>query len=68
MASEQPNAGAQARRVFRRRLGDRLLSLVSPRKRYTCRAFGCGWEGAIRDAATAAATSARGLLQDPVKR
>jgi hypothetical protein len=27
---------------------DRLLSLVSPRRRYRCRAIGCGWTGTLR--------------------
>jgi len=26
-----------------------MLSLVSERKRYRCRGFGCGWEGCIKN-------------------
>jgi len=32
----------------RRRLLDRIISLVSPRHRYRCVAIGCGWEGTLR--------------------
>jgi hypothetical protein len=32
----------------RRRVFDRLISVVSPRQRFRCVAFGCGWEGALR--------------------
>jgi hypothetical protein len=31
-----------------RRAFDRLISVVSPRKRFRCAAFGCGWEGTLR--------------------
>jgi hypothetical protein len=31
-----------------RRTFDRLISVVSPRKRFRCPAFGCGWEGTLR--------------------
>jgi hypothetical protein len=34
---------------IRRRAFDRLVSVVSPRKRFRCAAFGCGWEGTLRD-------------------
>jgi hypothetical protein len=27
---------------------DRLLSLVSPRRRFRCRGMSCGWEGTLR--------------------
>jgi hypothetical protein len=33
---------------IRRRAFDRLVSLVSPRQRFRCAAFGCGWEGTLR--------------------
>jgi len=33
---------------IRRRAFDRLVSLVSPRHRFRCAAFGCGWEGTLR--------------------
>jgi hypothetical protein len=33
---------------IRRRAFDRLVSLVSPRQRFRCAGFGCGWEGALR--------------------
>jgi hypothetical protein len=33
----------------RRTPWDRLVSLVSPRRRYRCRGMGCGWEGTLRD-------------------
>jgi uncharacterized protein with PIN domain len=29
----------------RRQPVDRLISLISPRRRYRCAAIGCGWEG-----------------------
>jgi hypothetical protein len=29
----------------RRRLVDRLISLIRPRHRYRCRSMGCDWEG-----------------------
>jgi hypothetical protein len=32
----------------RRRAFDRLVSVISPRKRFRCAAFGCGWEGTLR--------------------
>jgi hypothetical protein len=32
---------------IRRRPIDRLISLISPRRRYRCVAIGCGWEGAL---------------------
>ncbi len=32
----------------RRRALDRLVSLVSPRHRFRCAGFGCGWEGTLR--------------------
>jgi hypothetical protein len=32
----------------RRTFFDRLVSLVVPRRRYRCRAIGCGWEGTLR--------------------
>jgi hypothetical protein len=31
----------------RRTLFDRLVSFVAPRRRYRCRAIGCGWEGTL---------------------
>jgi len=33
----------------RRRLIDRLISLVSPRRRYRCLTMGCGWQGTLSD-------------------
>ncbi len=33
---------------IRRRVVDRLISVVSPRQRFRCAAFGCGWEGTLR--------------------
>jgi transposase-like protein len=33
---------------IRRRTFDRLVSLFSPRQRFRCAAFGCGWEGTLR--------------------
>jgi hypothetical protein len=33
---------------IRRRVFDRLISVVSPRQRFRCEAFGCGWEGTLR--------------------
>jgi hypothetical protein len=33
---------------IRRRVFDRLVSVVSPRQRFRCAAFGCGWEGTLR--------------------
>ncbi len=41
-----PRCGSVLVRV-RRKPFDRLLSLLSPRRRYRCRAMGCGWEGAL---------------------
>jgi len=35
-------------RRIRRTFGDRLLSLVSERRRYHCDTWGCGWEGTIK--------------------
>jgi hypothetical protein len=35
-------------RRIRRSFGDRVLSLVSERRRYRCKAWGCGWEGTIK--------------------
>lgn len=32
----------------RRRTLDRLVSVVSPRQRFRCAGFGCGWEGTLR--------------------
>jgi hypothetical protein len=31
----------------RRTAVDRLLSLVTPRRRYRCRSLSCGWEGTL---------------------
>jgi len=31
-----------------RRVVDRLISVISPRHRFRCAAFGCGWEGTLR--------------------
>jgi hypothetical protein len=31
----------------RRQPFDRLISLLSPRRRYRCVAIGCGWEGTV---------------------
>jgi hypothetical protein len=42
-----PRCGAALLRVRRKPL-DRLLSLLAPRRRYRCRAMGCGWEGTLR--------------------
>jgi hypothetical protein len=42
-----PRCGAVLFRVRRKPL-DRVLSLVAPRRRYRCRAMGCGWEGTLR--------------------
>ncbi len=39
-----------------RTLFDRLVSLISPRKRYRCLSLSCGWEGTVRSAAAAAAS------------
>jgi hypothetical protein len=33
---------------IRRRIFDRLVSALSPRQRFRCAAFGCGWEGTLR--------------------
>jgi hypothetical protein len=41
-----PRCGGVLVRV-RRKPFDRLLSLLSPRRRYRCRVMGCGWEGAL---------------------
>jgi hypothetical protein len=41
-----PRCGGTLWRV-RRRLFDRLVSLVSPRKRFRC--YQCQWKGTIRD-------------------
>jgi hypothetical protein len=35
-------------RRLRRTVMDRLISLFSPRRRYQCMRWDCGWEGAIR--------------------
>jgi hypothetical protein len=42
-----PHCGGALVRV-RRLAFDRLISLVSPRHRFRCAAFGCGWEGTLR--------------------
>jgi hypothetical protein len=42
-----PHCGGAVVRI-RRLAVDRLLSLVSPRHRFRCAAFGCGWEGTLR--------------------
>lgn len=42
-----PRCGEALRRI-RRSFGDRVLSLVSERKRYRCKAWGCGWEGCLK--------------------
>jgi len=42
-----PCCGQTLQRI-RRSFGDRVLSLVSARKRYRCRAWGCNWEGTIK--------------------
>jgi hypothetical protein len=33
---------------IRRRALDKLMSVVSPRQRFRCAVFGCGWEGTLR--------------------
>jgi hypothetical protein len=54
MYTQPPDPGLRCPRCghalvrMRRKLFDRLLSLVSPRRRYRCRAMGCGWEGTLR--------------------
>jgi hypothetical protein len=54
MYTQPPESGLRCPRCggalvrMRRKPFDRLLSLVSPRRRYRCRAMGCGWEGALR--------------------
>jgi hypothetical protein len=41
-----PRCGASLSRIRRNAL-DRLVSLLAPRRRYRCRAFGCGWTGTL---------------------
>ena len=43
----------QALQRIRRSFGDRVLSLVSARKRYRCRTWGCNWQGTIKTGQTA---------------
>ena len=43
-----PQCGGMLERIPRGWF-DRLLSLVSPRRRYRCRTFACKWEGILRD-------------------
>jgi hypothetical protein len=41
-----PACGSGLKRVHRN-FGERVLSIVSPRFRYRCRSFFCGWEGCL---------------------
>ena len=43
-----PRCGAMLYRV-RRKPWDRLVSLVSPRRRYRCMHPGCAWAGTLAD-------------------
>jgi len=44
MARDCPQCGTGAYRI-RRRVIDRIFSLLSPLRRYRCTSIGCGWEG-----------------------
>ena len=45
-----PRCGSRDLRRIQRRSLDRLLHLVRPVYRFECEAFGCQWEGTLRQA------------------